>query len=127
MRQGILDRLQAKQFNMSTMALDVKAVQFNGDKAVATVSVYPKAQTEAAGMTMNYELERQSGKWVVTDRKDAGGAPHGETAPGAGSAMPGGNPHGGAMPGGAMPGENPHGGGAEMPSPNDLPPAGQKK
>lgn len=121
-RQGILDRLQAKQMSIPSMGVDLKSVTFQGKKAQATVSIYPKNLTPADGMVMTYNLEQQGSKWVVTDRKDAGGMPHGGTAP-PGSAMP----QGGAMPGGAMPpSSNPHGG-AVMPSPNDLPPAGAKK
>ena len=96
---------------MTKMDLDLTAVRFNGTHADATVSVYIKGTSAAQGMSMTYLLEQQGGKWVVTGRKDAGGAPHG----------------GAAAPGGAMPGAaSPHGG-AMMPAPGDLPPAGQKK
>jgi hypothetical protein len=61
-------------------------------------------------MSMRYQLEQKDGRWVVMGRKDAGSSPHG-----------------GGMPSAPQPGmENPHGGG-KMPSPEDLPPAGQKK
>jgi hypothetical protein len=111
-RQGIVDHLQAGHFDMTKMDLNLTAVQFNGDHADATVSVFIKGTSAAQGMSMTYRLERQGGKWVVTGRKDAGGAPHGGA---------------GAAPGGAMPGAaSPHGG-AMMPAPGDLPPAGQKK
>ena len=100
--------------------MDVKAVQFNGTRADATVSIYIKGSSAADGMSMTYQLEQQGGKWVVLGApKGAGGMPHaGAAAPGA--AMPGAeNPHG-AMPA-------PPAGGTMMPSPGDLPPAGQKK
>ena len=117
-RQGIVDHLQAGHFDMSKMDLSLTAVQFNGNHADATVSVFIKGGSAADGMTMNYQLEQQSGKWVVTGRKDAG-APHGGAPVTPGGAMPGGaSPHGGAMP---------PAGGTMMPSPGDLPPAGQKK
>ena len=121
-RQGIVDHLQARQFNMAQMNLELTSVQFNGSRADATVSVYPKGQSAAQGMFMKYQLERQGGKWVVVGRADAGGAPHGGAMATPGGAMPG-----GAMPGAAMPGAaSPHGG-AMMPAPGDLPPAGKKK
>jgi hypothetical protein len=111
-RQGIVDHLQARQFNMAKMDLDLTSVQFNGAHADATVSVYAKGTTAAQGMSMKYQLEQQGGKWVVVGRNDAGGAPHGGAV---------------ATPGGAMPGaESPHGG-SMMPAPGDLPPAGKKK
>ena len=125
MRQGIVDHLQARQFNMATMDLDLTSVQFNGAHADATVSVYAKGTSAAQGMSMKYQLEQQGGKWVVVGRNDAGGAPHGGAVATPGGAMPGaGSPHGGAM---TAPGaESPHGG-AMMPAPGDLPPAGKKK
>ena len=119
-RQAIVDHLQAGHFDMSRMSMDVKAVQFNGTRADATVSIYIKGSSAADGMSMTYQLEQQGGKWVVLGApKGAGGMPHaGAAAPGA--AMPGAeNPHG-AMPA-------PPAGGTMMPSPGDLPPAGQKK
>ena len=104
--------------NMPSMAVDLKSVQFNGNHAEATVSIYAKTGTSADGMVMTYQLEHQGNKWVVTDRKDTGGMPHSGAAPAPGGAMPGMSaPQGGA---------NPHGG-AAMPSPSDLPPAGAKK
>ena len=125
MRQGIVDHLQARQFNMATMDLDLTSVQFKGAHADATVSVYAKGTSAAQGMSMKYQLEQQGGKWVVVGRNDAGGAPHGGAVATPGGAMPGaGSPHGGAM---TAPGaESPHGG-AMMPAPGDLPPAAKKK
>ena len=116
-RQGIVDHLQAGHFDMSKMDLNLTAVQFNGNRADATVSVFIKGSSPAEGMSMHYQLEQQGGKWVVTGRKDAG-APHGGATAAPGAAMPGAvSPHGGAMPPS----------GAMMPAPGDLPPAGQKK
>jgi hypothetical protein len=120
-RQGIVERLQARQFDLTKMDLDVTSVQFNGNRADATVSVYQKGGSAADGMSMTYELEQQGGKWVVVGTpKGAGGAPHGGATAAPGGTMPGAaNPHGGAM--------MPPAGGAMMPSPADLPPAGKKK
>jgi hypothetical protein len=94
--------------NVASMNVEVTSVQFNGNQAEATVSFYPKGGNAAQGMSMQYQLELKDGRWVVMGRKDAGSSPHGGMPP-------------------AAPGmENPHGGG-KMPSPEDLPPAGQKK
>jgi hypothetical protein len=122
-RQGVMDHLKAR--NMSgNMNVDVTSVQFNGNRAEATVSVVPKGGSTEQGMSIGYQLEQQGKKWVVVGRKDAGGMPHGGAMPAAG-AMPGAeNPHGSEMP--ASGAENPHGSG-KMPSPEDLPPAGKKK
>ena len=118
-RQGVLDYLSGrKDLNIGSMDVEVTAVQFNGNKADATVSFAPKGVSGSQGMTMRYQLEQQGDRWAVVGRQDSGHA--GAVAPGAA------NPHGGgALPEGA---ENPHGGGGpKMPSPEDLPPAGGKK
>ena len=119
-RQGVLDYLSARtNLTVSSMNVEVKAVEYNGNQAVATVTFTPKGGNASQGMDMRYELEQQGTKWVVKGRKDSGQSPHGAvTAPGA-PGMPG----AGEMPGGAA---NPHGGmmpgGAGMPSAADLPP-----
>jgi hypothetical protein len=109
-RQGVLDHLAQIQMNVASMSVEVTSVEFNGNQADATVSFSPKGGNGAQGMSMRYQLEKKDGHWVVMGRKDAGSSPHG----------------GGAMPPAAPGVENPHGGG-KMPSPEDLPPAGQKK
>jgi hypothetical protein len=116
-RQGVLEYLSGrKDLNIGSMDVAVTSVQFNGDKADATVSFAPKGVSASQGMTMRYQLEQQGNRWTVVGRQDSGHA--GAVAPGAA------NPHGGgAVPEGAP---NPHGG-ARMPSPEDLPPAGGKK
>jgi hypothetical protein len=107
-RQGVLDHLAQRQMNVASMNVEVTSVQFNGNQADATVSFYPKGGNATQGMSMRYQLEQKDGRWVVMGRKDAGSSPHGGMPP-------------------AAPGmENPHGGG-NMPSPEDLPPAGRKK
>jgi hypothetical protein len=108
-RQGVLDHLAEVHMNVASMNVEVTSVEFNGNQADATVSFYPKGGTAAQGMSMRYQLELKGGRWAVVGRKDAGQTPHG------------------GMPTAPPPGmENPHGGG-KMPSPEDLPPAGQKK
>jgi hypothetical protein len=122
-RQGVLDYLSSRRdLNISSMDVEVSAVQFNGNKADATVTFAPKGVSGAQGMTMRYQLEQQGNKWAVVGRQDSGHS--GSVPPGAA------NPHGGgALP---EPGGNPHtgagaGGGSRLPSPEDLPPIGGKK
>ncbi len=119
-RQGVVDYLSGrKDLNITSMDIEVSAVQFNGNKADATVTFAPKGGSPSQGMTMRYQLEQQGNRWAVVGREDSGHS--GAVAPGAA------NPHGG----GAAPGAetNPHegGGGVRMPSPEDLPPTGGKK
>lgn len=105
------------KLNLQAMDVKVDSVNFEGDKAQATVTVSLKGNSTPM-MTAKYQLEQKSGKWVVAGRiGDASG-------------------HGSAMPGGAAPGANPHGGMAmppagagsgNMPAPEELPPAGKKK
>ena len=120
-RQAVVNYLSAKGFSMSTMNVELTAVQFNGQQADATVAFAPKGTSAAQGMSMVYHLEQQGGKWTVLGRKEAGGAPHGgpgAMAPPAPSTAPqGNNPHGAMAPA-------PSG---KMPSPEDLPPAAPKK
>jgi hypothetical protein len=119
-RQGVLDYLTSKGLNMNGMNVDVTAVQFNGDRAEATVSITAKGGAAGTGMSPVYLLEQKSGKWTVTGRKETGEPQHGAAPP---AAMPGAeNPHGGTMP----PGHAAEPGG-KMPSPEDLPPTGKKK
>jgi hypothetical protein len=109
-RQGVLDHLAGRDLNVASMNIEVTAVQFNGDKADATVVFSPKGATAAQGMTLRYQMQQKSGKWQVVGTLDSG---HGAIAPNAA------NPHGGAVPDAS----SPHG---AMPSPQDLPPAGKK-
>ena len=121
-RQGVLDHLAQVQLNMASMNVEVTSVQFNGNHAEATVSFSAKGGNAAQGMSMRYQLEKKDGRWMVMARKDAGQSPHGGRA--MAPAAPGmENPHGGGAP--SAPGMP--GGAGKMPSPEDLPPAGQKK
>ena len=127
-RQSVMDYVAGRGISVAAMNIDITSVQFNGNHADATVTFSPKNGPAGSGMSMNYQLEQQGGKWVVMGRKDVGG-PHGGGAmpPGANPHGAGGMPPGGAMPpAGAMPpGANPHGAG--MPSPSDLPPTDKTK
>ena len=114
-RQGVIDFVAGRGLNVQGMNVEVRTVQFNGTHADATVEFTPKGGTAGSGMSMQYQLEQQGSKWVVTGRRDMG-APHG----------------GNAAPPGQAPADNPHGamgaapGGSAMPSPNDLPPVKKK-
>ena len=116
-RQGVIDFVASRGLNIQGMNVSLTAVQFNGNRADATVEFTPKGGAPGSGMSMAYQLEQQGSKWVVTGRRDMG-APHGGNAAPPGGASPGANPHGGmdAAPGG----------GAAMPSPHDLPPVKKK-
>lgn len=117
-RQGVIDFVAGRGLNVQGMDVAVTNVTFNGNHADATVQFTPKGGPAGSGMSMNYQLEQQGSKWIVTGRKDMG-APHGGAATPPGGAMqpPPDNPHGGMAP---APG------GAAMPSPNDLPPVKKK-
>jgi hypothetical protein len=120
-RQAVVNYLSAKGFSMSSMNVELTAVQFNGQQADATVAFAPKGTSAAQGMSMVYHLEQQGGKWTVLGRKESGAAPHGGagamTPPAAPASPQGGNPHGAGAPAPA----------GKMPSPEDLPPAAPKK
>jgi len=112
-RQGVLDHLSGRSLNLAAMDVDVTAVQFNGDRADATVVFTPKGATPSQGMTLHYQMQEKSGRWQVVGTQDSSHAA---------SAVPGGsNPHDGE--GAPPPAGNPHG---AMPSPSDLPPTGNK-
>ena len=112
-RQGVIDHLAGRNLNIASMDINVTAVQFNGDKADATVTFAPKGGTPAQGMTIKYAMEQKGGKWQVVGTRDSGHT----AAPAPGTA----NPHdGSAVP---SPSGSPHG---AMPAPEDLPPAGKK-
>lgn len=119
-RQGVIDHLKKAGMNTDAMDLTVSAVEFNGNKASAQVTMTAKG-VGGPPMAFKYQLEQQDKKWVVTGRDTSGAPGHGSEA------APAANPHGGGAMPGAMPGAaNPHGGGAAMPLPNDLPPAKKK-
>jgi hypothetical protein len=103
-RQAVIDSVASK-VNVGAMDVDVTSISFKGAEADATVSFRPKG-SKSGGMEMRYTLEQKSGKWVVKDKAQEGGAPHG------------------AMPNGAMAGP----GGAEMPPGHpSVDPDGAKK
>jgi hypothetical protein len=97
-RQGVIDYVSGK-VNVGAMDVDVVSIDFKGNEADATVSFKAKGSSAASGLQMRYTLEQKSGKWVVKDKAQAGGSPHGA------GMQPGGSPHGdGMQPGaGALP------------------------
>ena len=125
-RQGVVEYLAAKGFNMPGMSVDVTSLQINGSQADVVVSIAPKGAPAGSGISMPYKMERKDGKWVVI--ASTGGPHPGATMPAGGAnphgggemPMGGGNPHGGMMPPPAA------GGNPSMPSPNELPPVKKK-
>ena len=125
-RQGIIDHLSKNSgLDLKAMDVDVSNVNFQGDKATATVSFKPKTSPDA-GMSMNYSLERQGAKWIV--QKAAGSAGHGgamtqPTEPG--------SPVGGDLPAGHPPvSDSPKAGDSPLPPghpPVESQPAPSKK
>src|SRR2546427_12225673 len=61
----------------SSMDVDVTSIAFKGKEADATVSFRPKGSGPGSGLQMRYTLEQKSGKWVVKEKSQAGGSPHG--------------------------------------------------
>jgi hypothetical protein len=95
-RQGVLDHLAGRNFNLAAMDVSVTNVIFRKDQADATVSFSPKGSKGGAGLVMRYALQLQGNRWVVKGASEAGGSPH----TGGAGAM-GANPHSGG--GGALP------------------------
>ena len=97
-RESVISYVSAKA-NVGSMDVDVTSISFKGNEADATVSFRPKGAGPSAGLQMQYTLEQKGGKWVVKDKAQAGGSPHG--------AMPSGgqpaNPHGSPGAGGELP------------------------
>jgi hypothetical protein len=91
-RQGVLDHLASRDFNLASMDVALTNVIFRQDQADATISFAPKG-SKGAGMIMRYTLQLQGNHWVVKGMSDAGGSPHSggmkAPQPGAGSLPPG--------------------------------------
>jgi hypothetical protein len=117
-RQAVVEYLKGKSMPTDSMEISVTAVTFNGSKADATVSFAPKGGDPAQGMSIPYQLEQKDGKWAVVGRATGSAAPH------AGAAVQ--TPAETQAPAQtAAPAQaSPHG--AQMPSPENLPPAGKK-
>ena len=94
-RESVINYVSGK-VNVGSMDVDVVSIAFKGNEADATVSFRAKGADPSSGLQMRYTLEQKSGKWVVKEKAQEGGAPHGAPV------NPGGaSPHGEA--GGALP------------------------
>ena len=100
-RQGVVNYL-AKRSDFLAMDVSVTSVAFRQDEATATVHFQAKGNTTAAaGMNMQYVLERKGGQWVVKGR--AGGDGHGGAPQNPASGSLGAMPNTGTGSIGAMP------------------------
>jgi hypothetical protein len=97
-KKGVVDYLSKRSdLSMTAMEIEVTNVKFTGDdQAEAVVAFKPKGMDAAAGMQINYKLEKKAGAWVVIPKSAGSASPHGapETP-----AMPPGHPPAGGMPG----------------------------
>ena len=78
-RAGVIDYVSTK-VNVGAMEVDVVSVAFKGKEADATVAFRAKGANASSGLQMRYTLEQKSGKWVVKEKAQAGGSPHGAAA-----------------------------------------------
>jgi hypothetical protein len=77
-RQGVMSYL-SKRSDLLAMDVSVSSVAFREDEATAQVHFQAKGNdSPAAGMTMQYVLERKGGQWVVKGRTGANAA-HGSS------------------------------------------------
>lgn len=91
-RQGVMSYL-SKRSDLLAMDVTVTSVNFRQDEATADVHFQAKGNSSpAAGMNMQYVLEKQGSQWVVKGRT-GGNASHGDN-PGVNSA-----PNQGGSPG----------------------------
>ena len=89
-RQGVMSYL-SKRSDLLAMDVSVSSVAFREDEATAQVHFQAKGNdSPAAGMTMQYVLERKGGQWVVKGRTGAN-ASHGASGPGVNAAPGQGN------------------------------------
>ncbi len=83
-RKGVMSYL-SKRSDLLAMDVSVTSVSFRQDEATAEVHFQAKGNSSpAAGMTMQYVLERKDGQWVVKGRTGAGTS-HGASGPGVNS------------------------------------------
>jgi hypothetical protein len=102
-RAAVIDYVSGK-VNVGAMDVEVTSINFKGNEADATVAFRAKGADPSSGLQMRYTLEQKSGKWVVKDKAQAGGSPHGAPMnPGSEPASPHGNAGGGALPPGHPP------------------------
>jgi len=83
-RQGVMSYL-SKRSDLLAMDVSVSSVAFREDEATAQVHFQAKGNdSPAAGMTMQYVLERKGGQWVVKGRTGSNSS-HGASGPGVNS------------------------------------------
>jgi hypothetical protein len=83
-RKGVMTYL-AKRSDLLAMDVSVTSVSFRQDEATAEVHFQAKGNNSpAAGMTMQYVLERQGGQWQVKGRTGSNSS-HGASGPGVNS------------------------------------------
>jgi hypothetical protein len=86
-RQAVMNYL-SKRSDLLAMDVSVSSVAFREDEATAQVHFQAKGNdSPAAGMTMQYVLERKGGQWVVKGRTGSNSS-HGASGPGV-NAVPG--------------------------------------
>ena len=90
-RQSVVDYVSSK-VNVGAMEVDVTSVTFKGNEADATVAFRAKGSPAGSGLEMRYTLEEKSGKWVVKDKAEASGNPHGAPPGMGGGGLPPGHP-----------------------------------
>jgi hypothetical protein len=89
-RQGVMNYL-SKRSDLLAMDVSVASVAFREGEATAQVHFQAKGNSSpAAGMTMQYVLERKDGQWVVKGRTGSNAA-HGANGPGENSVAGQGN------------------------------------
>jgi hypothetical protein len=89
-RQGVMNYL-SKRSDLLAMDVSVPSVAFREGEATAQVHFQAKGNSSpAAGMTMQYVLERKDGQWVVKGRTGSNAA-HGANGPGENSVAGQGN------------------------------------
>jgi len=82
-RQGVMSYL-SKRSDLVAMDVSITSVAFHQDEATADVHFQAKGNSStAAGMNMQYVLERKDGQWLVKGRTGANA--HGASGPGVNS------------------------------------------
>jgi hypothetical protein len=112
-RQAVVEHLQKNTgLDLSAMTVEVTKVDFRGKEADATIAFKPKNMPEG-GMSMNYTLESDSGRWQVKKRAASGADaanPHGAAPdPAAATQLPPGHPPTGGAAGQGARGQLPPG------------------
>lgn len=86
--RGVTEYLATRSnLNVTSMNVAVTSVVFRQNEADAVVTFRAKGENPGPGMDIRYTLERNGGKWVVKNKADSAGNPHG--APSKGMGEPG--------------------------------------